>query len=313
MKVDKRHRTEREGISAVGHSFTKLQWLFREQPVSDFGIDAQVEIVKNGKATGRLLALQIKSGSSFFAKVKKGKVIFRGDKKHLNYWLEHSLPVVLILHNPNDSSIIWQAINKNTIIETPKGWTVEIPRDQSLDKYSTRELSKIADESPYILNLQNLQLARPWMEKLETGWSLFIEVQEWINKTSGRGSIKLIIQDAEGKEKDEYNWFVIFPGWRYEEALPQFFPWADLSIDGLFYDDYDRNQWKLECGSYDKESGTVFCYEDFSEWAERHLPKGLRPYEDNGEVAFWRLELTLNELGKAFMRIDNYLSHANNE
>ncbi len=308
MKVDKKHMVGRMGVSAVSHAFANLKWLFREQPISDFGIDAQVEIVKDDKPTGKLIALQIKSGSSFFAKVRDDKVFFRGDKKHLDYWLKHSLPVVLILHNPNNSIIIWQLINENTITKTPKGWTVEISLNQRLDKYSIHKLSKISDKPRYIVKLQNLQLARPWIEKLDTGYSLFIEVQEWINKTSGRGDIKLIVQDVSGKTKNEYNWSVMFPGWRYEDALPEFFPWADLSIDEVFYDDYDRDKWKLECGSYDKETDTTICYEDFSEWAERHLSKGIRPYDDNGEVAFWRLELNLNEFGKAFMFIDGYLS-----
>src|SRR4030042_5749538 len=291
MKVDKKHTIERVGISAVSCAFAKLKWLFREQPVSDFGIDAQVEIVRDDKPTGRLLALQIKSGTSFFSEAKNGKVVFRGDEKHLNYWLKHSLSVVLILHDPQNSIIIWQAINEKIIIKTSKGWKVEIPLDQILDEHTVDDLSKIADVAPYILNLQQLQLARSWMERLESGYYLFVEVEEWVNKSSGRGSVKLIIQDAEGKTKDEYNWFVMFPGWRYEEALLQFFPWADLSIDEPFYEDYDREQWKLECGSYDNESGTVFCYEDFPEWAERHLPHGIRPYDNNGEIAFWRLEL----------------------
>lgn len=40
------NQTERIGINAVEATFlSEFDWIFREQPVSDFGIDAQVEIV----------------------------------------------------------------------------------------------------------------------------------------------------------------------------------------------------------------------------------------------------------------------------
>src|SRR5690242_3966994 len=44
-----------------------LDWLFREQQTEDYGIDAQVEIVDAEVVEGKLLALQIKSGVSFFS------------------------------------------------------------------------------------------------------------------------------------------------------------------------------------------------------------------------------------------------------
>ncbi|WP_298966851.1 DUF4365 domain-containing protein [uncultured Roseibium sp.] len=38
-----RHRTERLGVNAVENAFLKMNWLFRVQPISDFGIDAHAE------------------------------------------------------------------------------------------------------------------------------------------------------------------------------------------------------------------------------------------------------------------------------
>ena len=39
-------------------------WIFRSQP-SDYGIDAEIELVADDEATGRLIAAQIKSGASY--------------------------------------------------------------------------------------------------------------------------------------------------------------------------------------------------------------------------------------------------------
>ena len=66
MNVDQKSQTDRIGVSVVQLQISKLGWTFREQPVSDYGIDAHIELVKDNKATGQLIALQIKSGKSWF-------------------------------------------------------------------------------------------------------------------------------------------------------------------------------------------------------------------------------------------------------
>ena len=53
-------------MNAVEAIFLEMRWLFRRQLESDFGIDAQVEVVEDGRPTGQLVAIQIKSGASFF-------------------------------------------------------------------------------------------------------------------------------------------------------------------------------------------------------------------------------------------------------
>ena len=63
-----------------------LGWIFREQHESDNGIDAIVESAVDGRPTGRLIALQIKSGSSYFAVDSPvGGWVLRGEKRHLTY------------------------------------------------------------------------------------------------------------------------------------------------------------------------------------------------------------------------------------
>jgi Domain of unknown function (DUF4365) len=45
--------TERRGVNAVEAVFLNdFKWIFREQAVSDFGIDAQAEVVEFDKPTG---------------------------------------------------------------------------------------------------------------------------------------------------------------------------------------------------------------------------------------------------------------------
>jgi hypothetical protein len=56
------------GSNGVGLLFNyELQWIFRGLKESDFGIDGQVEPVLGGQPSGRVLAVQIKAGPSWFA------------------------------------------------------------------------------------------------------------------------------------------------------------------------------------------------------------------------------------------------------
>ena len=60
MKSDKQSRIGRIGVSATQLFFEKLGFIFREQPIENYGIDANIEVVENEQATGKLIALQIK-------------------------------------------------------------------------------------------------------------------------------------------------------------------------------------------------------------------------------------------------------------
>lgn len=69
--------TERIGVHYCGIITAKNNWMFREQPFIDIGIDAHMELIESSGKTKQLLALQIKSGASWFEEEKEGCIIFR--------------------------------------------------------------------------------------------------------------------------------------------------------------------------------------------------------------------------------------------
>jgi Domain of unknown function (DUF4365) len=119
---------ERTGIHRVGTVFyEQFDWIFREQPIVDFGIDATVEEKVNGTPTGKLIALQIKSGNSHFYKSKTSHhVNFYFDEKHFDYWINYSLPVILVGYLPSDSLLLWQSINEENVIKCKKGYKIQM-------------------------------------------------------------------------------------------------------------------------------------------------------------------------------------------
>ena len=143
-------KTDRLGVSKLDFYFSSHGWLFREQMVHDYGIDAHIEIVNDAYPTGDLIAIQIKSGMSFFSEETDEAYIFRTEDKHISYWSNHSLPVVLVLYNTEDDILYWQVINEQTVISTGKGWKIEVPKTNILNEDSFKDLSKLTQPEQYI-------------------------------------------------------------------------------------------------------------------------------------------------------------------
>ena len=83
--------------------------------MDDYGIDVQIEITNQEYPTGKMIAVQIKSGESYFISTTEDGIIFRFDEKHKKYWLGHVLPVIVLLYHPVSQECIWEVIDKFTV------------------------------------------------------------------------------------------------------------------------------------------------------------------------------------------------------
>lgn len=218
----------RIGVNAVERAVLEIGWLFRELPTSDFGIDGQIEIVDDsGNPTGRLIAVQIKSGPSYLKEKTSAGFIFRGEPRHLSYWGQYSLPVIVVLHDPESGTCYWRSVESGNVKTLKRGWKMTIPLDQRLAEEAGPALQRLSTGSPYFLRLAELAQARPLMQRVVDGSRLFLEAEEWINKSSGRGSLYVKAQAEDGSEETLVEWpFVMFPGWDYVDVFPHLFPWA---------------------------------------------------------------------------------------
>ena len=302
MRVGDAGNTERAGLHTVGLVVEKdLGWIFRDQPQADFGIDAQIEIVDGSRATGQLVAVQIKAGSSYFSEENDSGFVYRGEKRHLEYWLNHSLPVVVALVDPG-ANVYWQAVTTHAVQETARGWKMTVPREQVLGASSRDALLSITPgrTDPGTV----LTLAVPLMRHVNEGGRVVVEASEWINKSSGRGSIHVVMEHADGSTTP-YDWpHVYFPYQSYEDVLAKLFPWAEFHVDEDFYEDYERSLYEAECGCWDSEDNRyLFFTEEWEEWRSG-LPR-FRPYRTvSGEVALYRLGMSLNDVGRSFLAAD---------
>ena len=297
-------KTERIGVNAVERLvLDELGWIFREQPIADMGIDAHIERVDNGKPTGKLIALQIKTGASNFRETKKS-FIYYGSTTHLDYWTGHSLPLLLIAHLPESSQTFWVHINEAGITRTPKGWKVEVPKKNSFGKKSHDLLFNLFEGPPSLQRLRKLSIDEPLMRHIANGGKVSLELEDWINKSLGRSPVRVFIHDEDGNETLSQDWAVAYTGYGIKELAEALFPWSSASVDTEFYEINADNEedWSDSLSrAIDEDNGI--------NWEPQS--DAIYPYsESSGEVEYYRIELKLNELGHSFLTVSDYCSES---
>lgn len=158
-KINRSRITGRKGITILKEVVENdLQWLFRETHLEDdFGIDGHFDIIlPEGKVTGKSIAFQLKTGISFFKEKNEIGYVFRGEKKHLNYYLNYSLPILIILANPESGEIFWELFDSNKIDKAPNSWKLTIPKNKILNIKSKIKLLKcVGPITDYTSQLEN--------------------------------------------------------------------------------------------------------------------------------------------------------------
>lgn len=152
---------ERKAVNKVEEMFLNFKWYFREQPLLDFGIDAIVETNLDNRPSGKFIALQIKGGTSHFYRTKK-YLTFYFSETHCAYWISvnENLPMFLIIYDNIVDELYWFNIDSKSIIETGKGYKVEIPVQNIFNQDSKYLFEEIAHK-----NISVKSLPIPLIEK----------------------------------------------------------------------------------------------------------------------------------------------------
>ena len=296
---------DRVGVSKLETLFAESGWFFREQFVKDYGIDALVEVVDNNEPTGQLIAIQIKSGESYFSESDDKKITYRPDAKHVEYWLRHGLPVIVALFNPVEDKFYWAPVSKDTIKKTKKAYKIDIPRANVLNAQNCILLKRIYKLDVPVYRLKRLLLDLEWMNLVASGEQVYAEFEDWVNKSLSRTPVKLFCDSDSGYRElviPQHYW----PGHTSFEILERFVPWADYEMDIEGYGEYMQGLYEVECyGGYDNEDKTTYYTQSYEDWYQP--PDEIVPIDQNGEVDTYRVILKLNDLGKSFMKVADYL------
>jgi hypothetical protein len=162
-KAPQNHSQERRGINAVATAATELGLIWRETNQADVGIDGQLEFVDTqGFATGRTVAVQIKSGPSFFKHEDAAGYRFYPEKKHRAYWERYPLPVLLILHDPDQCRSYWTDVRQALRYSgTSSNAAISVPKRNEIQSATAAQLFETAgvQEGIFIEDLKTVLIA----------------------------------------------------------------------------------------------------------------------------------------------------------
>ncbi|MEU5934543.1 DUF4365 domain-containing protein [Micromonospora sp. NPDC047187] len=198
--------TNRRGVNLVESTSLQLGWFFRPQETSDQGIDAHVEKAIGDVGTGRLLAIQIKSGRSYFKEPTDDGWVFRFDAKKAKLWLGHALPVLVVLVDVEGEVAYWQHISTRTVVSTGKGFKVVVPREQTMGEadhewthIASGLESRAADRYDFAITVLppsvRRKLDRPPAERLDAA-ILALHLAE--GRSNPRGTIESLLATSPG-------------------------------------------------------------------------------------------------------------------
>ncbi len=272
---------ERIGIYAASRISAQLPGLiFREQRIGDTGLNAHLEITEDYPKMGKAIGLQIRSDENTQLERSARGYVCRGEMSHLAYWLQHAIPVLVMIYEQKSDRILWEFAGADTIEVDGQNWELVVPYDHTYGLEAVAAISELPCYSPY---LSRLALDRPWMELIEAGRNVTLEMDEWINQPSARGALRLCVGDIDGGRESVYDWmFQTDADMPHVFRLPALFPWANLSVDEEFYREKEVNL------------------------SAELAP--IRPWSvEAGEIAHFLLKLSLNELGKSFLITERFL------
>lgn len=136
LKRSNTTKTEYEGVLYFKTLVNKDNSFFHETDSgNEVGIDGYVELTKDDKVTGFLMAIQIKSGTTSVVR-DTGSFYVQVSKKHLEYWSKYTTPVVIIAYSTKLEKARWLDItsflheNPDVIRNGP--YNINIPDNQTL-------------------------------------------------------------------------------------------------------------------------------------------------------------------------------------
>jgi hypothetical protein len=152
MRRHPSHHTGTLGESLAALAFQRIGWGPIRNSEHDFGTDLFVLVFdERGVQLGLMVGVQVKAGASAFGEPEHdadGNVIgwwFRdNDRRHIDDWLRHSVPHVIVLCDEKTEISYWAHVSAEKVISARKGGKILVPADQIVDTEHREALLEIA-------------------------------------------------------------------------------------------------------------------------------------------------------------------------
>lgn len=174
--------TAKEGINFVRTAVEGGGSLFiKIEQENDLGIDALVELIENERPLNKQLAIQIKSGASYYTPEAKECAFPIGS--HRAYWSQHPLPVFGLVYVPVLRNAYWVNL-KRYLKANPAATVVRFPATEA-NQFNTATFTKlflpgVVGQTPILEIAEAFRLARS-KEPSETYLGLLVLFRRYPN------------------------------------------------------------------------------------------------------------------------------------
>lgn len=267
--VDENSVIAREAVTQIQLLFVQNNFIFREQPKDDCGIDSIIELIENGQTTGKLLALQIK-GSRNIKENRDGSITFYGiTQKQVNYWLNYSLTVMFVVYNLNTKTAYWKIVDDFFAQKTEKN-NLKIVLHRKITTQAIESIKQYAKEE--VENKNTYSIIE--QQDVSTSHTRRYTAKVLLNyKTSIPELKSLIVQIMNREKKEEYH---------LNESAKKHLIGKQAQVVNLHIalsmEDVNRSNW--------------FCT---SQWIDKNLSQKFSPIKINGEIIDDEITVKWNE------------------
>jgi len=146
------------GQSRVEAQFKELNWGVASNPYHDLGTDLWLMARDDRRFDlGLLVGAQVKTSearsatSKYFKwpKRENGKIVGWWyheslPEDHFDYWIKHSIPHIVVLHDLKSGKSYWVHVTKEAITRTKSGTKILVPRSQKVNAATVGQLLDVA-------------------------------------------------------------------------------------------------------------------------------------------------------------------------
>jgi len=140
------------GATLVKAAFERLGWGVAVNPEHDLGTDLFVMARDERRFDlGQVVGVQVKAGRRRYFRYPSrsgGAVVgwwFRDDDRvHIDAWLSHALPHLIVLHDPVSEESYWAHVTQDAVLSTGKGAKIFVPKENTIDLAHREALLQVA-------------------------------------------------------------------------------------------------------------------------------------------------------------------------
>lgn len=133
---------EDRGLVRVHAACVDMHAVWRPTPCHDLGVDGQIEFLEQTDSvtsTGQIIAVQVKSGPSYFKHEDAHQYKYYPSAKHVRYWHALNVPLLLVLHNPTDDLTVYSEVKPQLETDGP----ILVPKANVLSRASRNDILEI--------------------------------------------------------------------------------------------------------------------------------------------------------------------------